>query len=90
MNAYQFITVFLLCLLGIIRQLVKLNDESKIVTVDFKAFQKRYLFVYFLMTMADWLQGVYIYALYQSKQIHFIPISIYLPIYLSTYHVLYQ
>ena len=34
--------------------------------VDFKKFQKNYLFVYFCVMAGDWLQGPYVYALYSS------------------------
>jgi MFS family permease len=36
------------------------------VSPEFKRFQLTYLLPYFLMTAADWLQGPYVYALYES------------------------
>ncbi|CEM16856.1 unnamed protein product [Vitrella brassicaformis CCMP3155] len=32
----------------------------------FKGFQRNYLLVYYVMMLADWLQGPYVYALYQE------------------------
>jgi len=35
-------------------------------SVEFKRFQKTYLIVYFCVMAGDWLQGPYVYALYDS------------------------
>jgi len=35
-------------------------------TVEFKSFQYVYLFVYLMLMTGDWLQGPYVYALYQQ------------------------
>ena len=40
--------------------------SSSTTTADFKAFQRTYLIVYFCAMAADWLQGPYVYALYDS------------------------
>lgn len=42
---------------------LKLQGESR--PVEFRAFQQTYLLVYLLGTLADWLQGPYVYALYE-------------------------
>lgn len=34
----------------------------------FKAFQRDYLIVYWIMQFADWMQGPYIYALYSERK----------------------
>mmetsp|Transcript_5039 Transcript_5039/g.10932 ORF Transcript_5039/g.10932 Transcript_5039/m.10932 type:complete len:498 (-) Transcript_5039:665-2158(-) len=41
------------------------NDQDTKVTPQFKAFRNNYLLVYSLMMAGDWLQGPYIYALYE-------------------------
>jgi MFS transporter, MFS domain-containing protein family, molybdate-anion transporter len=35
-------------------------------TPEFRRFQRNFLVVYLIMLMADWLQGPYVYALYQQ------------------------
>ncbi|GMH60565.1 hypothetical protein TrLO_g7880 [Triparma laevis f. longispina] len=42
------------------------KEASSSRPVDFKKFQKNYLFVYFCVMAGDWLQGPYVYALYSS------------------------
>jgi len=37
-------------------------------TPDFKRLQRLYLAVYFMSVMGDWLQGPYVYALYEHYQ----------------------
>jgi hypothetical protein len=34
-------------------------------SVAFRSFRNNYLLVYLIMTAADWVQGAYVYALYQ-------------------------
>mmetsp|Transcript_16013 Transcript_16013/g.32827 ORF Transcript_16013/g.32827 Transcript_16013/m.32827 type:complete len:480 (+) Transcript_16013:212-1651(+) len=42
------------------------NGKSASDSVEFKKFQKTYLVVYFCVMAGDWLQGPYVYALYDS------------------------
>ena len=35
-------------------------------STEFLAFQRNYVTVFWVMMMADWLQGPYVYALYES------------------------
>ena len=41
------------------------NKEKVSMPQNFMAFRNSYLFVYSLMMAGDWLQGPYVYALYQ-------------------------
>jgi MFS family permease len=41
------------------------ESNVKVVSSEFKRFQRLYIVVYLLMMGADWLQGPYVYALYQ-------------------------
>ena len=36
----------------------------------FKQFQREYLWVYYLVMFADWLQGTNMYTLYQVERCH--------------------
>jgi hypothetical protein len=42
------------------------TNNNKIVSGEFKRFQRIYIIVYLIMMAADWLQGAYVYALYAS------------------------
>lgn len=37
---------------------------------DFRAFQRRYLVVYYIIMLADWLQGTNMYSLYSSYEVN--------------------
>ncbi|CAG8612112.1 6898_t:CDS:2 [Paraglomus occultum] len=43
-------------------------DAHARIAREFSSFQLNYLFVYFLITAGDWLQGPYLYALYKSYE----------------------
>jgi MFS family permease len=45
---------------------VKSSQDSTPLTKDFLSFKTNYLLVYSLMMAGDWLQGPYVYALYES------------------------
>lgn len=67
-GAVFFATVFAAAALTW-RQCTKSNDLAPGqagANSDFKAFQRAYLIVYYLAMLADWLQGPYVYALYES------------------------
>lgn len=42
------------------------STSTEKTSVAFKTFQRNYLAVYLIMMGADWLQGPYVYALYES------------------------
>merc|ERR1740130_328578 len=46
------------------QQQITVHDGGKQESKSFKTFQRGYLLVYFLMMAGDWLQGPYVYALY--------------------------
>jgi MFS family permease len=46
-------------------ELTKSADTTLVKSADFKQFRNNYLLVYSLMMAGDWLQGPYVYALYQ-------------------------
>ncbi|GAB5365202.1 hypothetical protein AAMO2058_001037100 [Amorphochlora amoebiformis] len=48
------------------RKKAKATSEQAVVTEDFKRFQRSYVVIYLILTMADWMQGPYLYALYDS------------------------
>lgn len=41
------------------------SSNTTVVTEEFRTFQRTYIIVYLTMMAADWLQGPYVYALYQ-------------------------
>ena len=43
----------------------RLQQNIPETSTDFKQFQLSYLSVYLIMTAADWMQGPYVYALYE-------------------------
>lgn len=70
---YQFFSVIfgiLVILTLITRYLAKdvssSSGDSLQKSPEFKAFQWNYLMIYYIMMSADWLQGPYVYALYES------------------------
>jgi hypothetical protein len=42
------------------------REHIPVTSPEFKKFQLTYLVPYLLMTAADWMQGPYVYALYES------------------------
>jgi MFS family permease len=67
-KAYYYLWFFtLLIMLVIAKRVLGGTKESAaaIVTSEFKRFQHNYLLVYLVVMGADWLQGPYVYALYQ-------------------------
>jgi MFS family permease len=42
------------------------DGSSLVATPEFKAFQRNWLLVYYIVMGADWLQGPYVYALYEK------------------------
>lgn len=63
-----FITWFVALSLGtcIFKRLVRKTGPSTAIDPSFKTFHLGYLFVYVFVMASDWLQGPYVYALYQS------------------------
>lgn len=59
---FWFLTASALCAALFYRN--RTVQSSQTASADFKRFQRLFLFVYLLMMMADWLQGPYVYALY--------------------------
>eukprot|EP00002_Diphylleia_rotans_P039259 TRINITY_DN9073_c0_g1_i1.p1 TRINITY_DN9073_c0_g1~~TRINITY_DN9073_c0_g1_i1.p1 ORF type:complete len:432 (+),score=78.36 TRINITY_DN9073_c0_g1_i1:54-1349(+) len=57
-----FVVLLVICIAFNFNQLTEKTNHPE----AFVSFQRKYLFVYALVMMADWLQGPYIYALYQS------------------------
>merc|ERR1712038_1101981 len=49
------------------RHVANTGDEKKISisNINFKSFQKSFFLVYFLALLGDWLQGPYVYKLYE-------------------------
>ena len=50
----------------LIKGKLSMNSDVGGQTPQFKAFQRTYLTVYLLMMAGDWLQGPYMYALYDA------------------------
>lgn len=50
------------------------SDDTKPSNV--KSLQARFLVVFWLLRMADWLQGPYFYEVYSSKVINGLPVSL--------------
>jgi hypothetical protein len=57
-------------------QINKTNEFMETKSPEVKSLQVRFLIVFWLMRMADWLQGPYFYEVYSSKIINGLPISI--------------
>eukprot|EP00466_Bigelowiella_natans_P000248 jgi/Bigna1/66187/fgenesh1_pg.1_\ len=49
-----------------VRKQAKATQDQTLVTEDFKRFQRSYVVIFLLLTAADWMQGPYLYALYDS------------------------
>ncbi len=51
------------------------TDEEKM-PAEMRSLQMRFLIVFWLLRMADWLQGPYFYEVYASKVIGGVPVSL--------------
>mmetsp|Transcript_15797 Transcript_15797/g.38944 ORF Transcript_15797/g.38944 Transcript_15797/m.38944 type:complete len:483 (-) Transcript_15797:163-1611(-) len=77
LGAYDFYYIFWFALVaGVLyyaRRQAKIVQDQTVVTEDFKRFQRSYVVIFLLLTAADWMQGPYLYALYDnyghSKQV---------------------
>jgi MFS family permease len=65
MELFYLSTFGILAVLAAGLELTKPTDTTVIKHVDFRRFRNNYLVVYSLMMAGDWLQGPYVYALYQ-------------------------
>ena len=61
---FYLFAISVACVVVVIK--ARSKNEAVQVTSDFTKFQKTYLYVYLLAMAADWLQGPYVYALYES------------------------
>jgi len=60
--------VFFAVACGVVQYRSAQSKEALVVseTKPFTSFRNNYLFVYLTMTAADWIQGAYVYALYEQ------------------------
>lgn len=57
-----FVALAVICFLVVLKQR---QTEKVTVTAEFRTFQRMFVSVYLLCVMADWMQGPYVYALYE-------------------------
>ena len=63
-----FVTVFFILVVLCVAVRYQGSEGNQVVekSHDFKKFQNNFLLIYFIVMGADWLQGPYVYALYES------------------------
>lgn len=59
-------TVACICVVVYLKQTEKSSSNAQTLSPEFKNFQFNYFLVFLLANGADWLQGPYVYALYES------------------------